>query len=523
MRYLIVFSFLGLLLGVTSCRTDFDFAESTGELRFSRDTVYLDTVFTNIGSSTYTLKVYNKTDENISIPSIGFAKGAISKYRMTVDGMSENPTKSFTNVELLAKDSLFIFIETTANIADANPTDFLYTDQIIFGTGTKAQKVELITLIQDAYFIFPSKNGGVYEAVDFGLDEEGNTTQVIGRNLQENNPDNGNEYIWKSDKPYVVYGYASVPDGKILTVNPGARIHFHKDSGIIVQQGGSFVVNGGISTAATLENEVIFEGDRLEPDFAETPGQWGFIYLRQGSKNHLINHLTLKNATIGIYVENNLGMPLSIKNSQIYNSSVVGLLGRFAKIDGFNLVINSRTRGVGALACTWGGTYNFTHCTFNNQSSSSTQYAVIIDNYFLDANKMPVAFDLTAANFTNCIIYGSNSRQFILSKNDTKTFNYKFTNCLIKFNNSDPFFNGNALYNFENSALYANCLIAKNNSDFKSDFLKPSENKLQIGINSAAKGTADFSSSTGTIDILGLSRSNPSDMGAYNFMVFPTE
>ena len=195
MRYLIVFSFLGLLLGVTSCRTDFDFAESTGELRFSRDTVYLDTVFTNIGSSTYTLKVYNKTDENISIPSIGFAKGAISKYRMTVDGMSENPTKSFTNVELLAKDSLFIFIETTANIADANPTDFLYTDQIIFGTGTKAQKVELITLIQDAYFIFPSKNGGVYEAVDFGLDEEGNTTQVIGRNLQENNPDN------------IVYGY----------------------------------------------------------------------------------------------------------------------------------------------------------------------------------------------------------------------------------------------------------------------------------------------------------------------------
>lgn len=523
MRYLVLLGFLGLLLGMSSCRTDFDFAESTGELRFSRDTVYLDTVFTNIGSSTYALKVYNKSDSNISIPTIGFAKGAASKYRMTVDGMVENATKSFSNVELLAKDSLFIFIETTANIADANTTDFLYTDQIVFGGGTKQQKVELVTLIQDAYFIFPNKVGGVKEAVDFGFDENGNTTQVIGRNLQEIHPDNGNEYIWNNTKPYVVYGYAAVPDGKTLTVNPGARIHFHKDSGIIVQEGGTLNIAGESSLNENLENEVVFEGDRLEPNFAETPGQWGFIYLRQGSKNHSVNHLTLKNATIGIYAENNFGTPLAINNTQIYNSSVVGILGRFARIDGFNVVINSRTRGLGALACTWGGTYNFTHSTFNNQSSSSTQFAVIIDNYFEEANGNIVAFDLTAANFTNCIIYGSNSRQFILSKEDSKTFNYKFTNCLLKFNNSDSFYSQNPLYQFDDSNLYANCIIAKNNFDFKADFLNPSENKLQIGADSAAKGTADFGFSNGTNDILGSSRTNLSDIGAYNYIVFPTE
>ena len=523
MRYFVLLGFLGLLLGMSSCRTDFDFAESTGELRFSRDTVYLDTVFTDIGSSTYTLKVYNKSDSNISIPTIGFAKGAASKYRMTVDGMTENATKSFSNVELLAKDSLFIFIETTVNIADANATDFLYTDQILFGAGTKQQKVELVTLIQDAYFIFPSKTEGVYEEVDYGFDEEGNKTQIKGRNLQENNPDNGNEYIWSNTKPYVVYGYAAVPDGKTLNVNPGARIYFHKDSGIIVQEGGTLSVNGTVSTTESLENEVIFEGDRLEPNFSDTPGQWGFVYLRQGSKNHSFNHFTLKNATIGIYVENNFGQPVTIENTQIYNSSIVGILGRFARIDGFNVVINSRTRGVGALACTFGGTYNFTHSTFNNQSSSSTQYAVLIDNYYLDANEIPVAFDLTAANFTNCIIYGPNSRQLSLSKNDSKLFNYKFTNCLLKFNNSDPIFNGNELYNFENSDLFSNCLIAKNNFDFKADFLNPAENKLQIGEDSAAKGTADFTFSAGTNDILGNARTNPSDMGGYNFIVFPTE
>ena len=41
----------------------------------------------------------------------------------------------FDNITLLAKDSLYIFVETTANTADANPTDFLYTDQIQFDSG----------------------------------------------------------------------------------------------------------------------------------------------------------------------------------------------------------------------------------------------------------------------------------------------------------------------------------------------------------------------------------------------------
>ena len=61
---------LSILIFWSSCRNDFDFSESTGQLQFSKDTVYLDTVFTNIGSSTYNLKVYNKTDDNILITNI---------------------------------------------------------------------------------------------------------------------------------------------------------------------------------------------------------------------------------------------------------------------------------------------------------------------------------------------------------------------------------------------------------------------------------------------------------------------
>ena len=132
MRPQIVLFFIGIMLSICSCRSDFDTVASNGKLGFSKDTVYLDTVFTNIGSSTYRLKVYNKSKNDITIPTIKLAKGLNSKYRMTVDGMQGNNGKIFNNVDLLAKDSLYIFIETTANIADTNPSDFLYTDQIQF-------------------------------------------------------------------------------------------------------------------------------------------------------------------------------------------------------------------------------------------------------------------------------------------------------------------------------------------------------------------------------------------------------
>jgi len=157
MRAKILLLLIGTTLSLISCRSDFETVASNGRLEFSRDTVYLDTVFTNIGSSTYQLKVYNKSNNDISIPVIKFAKGLTSKYRMTVDGMQGNNGKIFNNVDLLAKDSLYIFIETTANIADANAADFLYTDQIQFDSGQNLQNVELVTLIQDAVFLYPRR------------------------------------------------------------------------------------------------------------------------------------------------------------------------------------------------------------------------------------------------------------------------------------------------------------------------------------------------------------------------------
>lgn len=509
MRNYIILLLIGFAISLSSCRQDFEFEPNTGELTFSKDTVYLDTVFTNIGSSTYTLKVYNKSNKDIKIPTIQLGKGQNSKYRMTIDGMTGENNRIFHDVELLAKDSMYVFIEVTTDVAEANPTDFLYTDQIMFDSGENLQKVELVTLIQDAYFLYPKKfEDGTTETLPIG-DEE-----IYGFFLDENDPINGNEYEWKNDKPYVIYGYAAVPGGKTLNVHPGARVHFHADSGLIVGNGGSLKINGDVSTTEALENEVIFEGDRLEPDFSDVPGQWGTIWLTEGSTDNQINHLTLKNAIVGLMIDHNDGTNTVIKNTQIYNSSNIGIYAKTAKIKGENIVINYG--GVAALACSLGGNYEFKHCTFNNNWPSSKQVAVLVDNYYNDENHQQVAFDLEQANFYNCIIFGSNQVELLLNKSTVDPENNwtapVFSKCQIKFNNTNNQFTNNPDYAFLNNTDE----IIKNGNP---DFLDANNNKLMIGEDSAGNG---FGNDVGVpVDIIGTPRNGIFDLGAYQHITFP--
>ncbi|WP_367768827.1 hypothetical protein AB3G33_09930 [Flavobacterium sp. WC2421] len=495
--------FIGIFISICSCRSDFETVLSTGDLAFSKDTIYLDTVFTNIGSSTYRLKVYNHSKNDINIPTIQLGKGLSSKYRLTVDGMQGTNGKLFTDVTLLAKDSLYIFIETTAAIADANPTDFLYTDQIQFDSGENAQKVALVTLIQDAVFLYPKRLAdGTTETLPIG------DQQIEGFYLDENNPINGNELIFTNKKPYVIYGYAAVPTGKTAVFDAGSRVYFHANSGLIVANNASININGGKSTTANLEKEVVFEGDRLEPQYDDVPGQWGTIWLSSGSTNNLINHLTIKNATIGLLIQNNDGTTTSIKNTQIYDSSTYGILAQTGKIVGENIVINSA--GLASLACSYGGDYKFTHSTFNNNWNSSSQLAVTIDNSISGAT--PETKDLTQATFNNCIIYGSYTNEIAINKSGTGTFEYQFNNCLVKFDSS----NTNSLYHFATDPVHYNGIILNQSPKFFNVNL----NKLNIDESSSAfaKGNSAYLI---PLDIIGNTRTTPPDLGAFQSMSFP--
>jgi len=406
----------------SSCRKDFSAALSSGKLSFSKDTVYLDTVFTNIGSSTYHLKVYNKSNKNISIPNISLGRGENSFYRLNVDG---TPGKIFENTEILAKDSVYIFIETTIDYSQA--TDPIYTDSIVFSGGGHLQDVKLVTLVKDAHLLFPSKDAnGLIETINIGIDADGEKIMVNGFYLEDNT-------TFTNEKPYIIYGYCAVPSTKTLTVDPGASIYFHSNSGLIVDQDATLLING------ELNNEVIIEGDRLEPALSDNPGQWGTIWLRAGSKNHSINHAIIKNASAGIIMDSigsNTSPTLTIRNTQIYNSANFGILARETNILGENLVINNS--GQSSLACTIGGTYNFTHATFVNYwNNGLRQYpSVLINNYFsyTDNNQIITETrDLLAANFTNCMIDGNSNLELIIDKVDGSVFNYLFKNNMIQF------------------------------------------------------------------------------------------
>ncbi|RXJ49744.1 hypothetical protein [Gelidibacter gilvus] len=501
----------------SSCRKDFEFDPSDGSLTFSKDTVYLDTVFTNIGSSTYNLKVYNRSNKDISIPTLRLSQGQASNYRLNVDGMSG---KEFQNVEILAKDSMYIFIETTfdiQNVVTAN-NQFLYTDVIEFDSGANFQKVDLVTLVKDAVFIYPNRDAqGIVETLTFDVDGDGNDdeTNVQGRFLKDA------ELTFTKDKPYVIYGYAAVGENKTLTIEAGARVHFHANSGLLVTNNASIKVNGQFSPdQTTMTNEVIFESDRLEPLFDNIPGQWGTIWLFQGSKENDINFATVKNATIGILAENNptSAIPkLTIKNSKIYNSSNFGILGRATSIRAENVVLNNA--GQAAFAGTYGGTYNFTHCTIANYWSNSFRQfpALYLNNFLALEDDTVVTNALNAANFNNCIIYGNDNPEFLVEEVEGAAFNFKFTNCLIRFNDPNNKFASDPNYDFDNVALYENIVFNQ-----EPDFMDSSKNKLIIGHESAAIGVIGnnpFSNSV-PFDILNVSRSAAPDLGAYQHVVF---
>ena len=255
---------------------------------------------------------------------------------MNVDGIIG---KSFENIDILAKDSIFIFVEATIDFNQVvNP---VYTDSIVFDASNNVQDVDLVTLVQDAIFYFPERDANrIKETIFLGLDNEGNRLEINGRLLEDD------ELTWTNEKPHVVYDFIGVPQGKTLTIEAGAQVFFHTNSGLLVQEDGSLKVNG------TLNNEVVFEGDRLEPEFSDVAGQWGTIWLRSGSKDNEIDYAIIKNGIIGLLVDEVNGgtHTLDISNTQLYNFSNFGILGRQTHIVGENVVIGSA--GQAGLACT---------------------------------------------------------------------------------------------------------------------------------------------------------------------------
>lgn len=396
-----------ILLFIFSCRKDLLPEDPSAKLEFSEDTVIFDTVFTSVGSVTKYLKVYNRHKRSIKISSIRIANGSSSNFRMNVNGV---PTSNASDIILHEKDSMFIFVEVTVNPNNlANP--FIISDSIIFETNGNFQDVDLAAWGQDAHFHAPPPGFSLFAL-------------------------NCND-VWVNDKPHVIYGYAVVYPTCTLQIKEGAKIYFHKNSGLIVMSESSIKVNG------TLEKPVIFQGDRLEWSYRNTPGQWDMIWLSNlkedftsgpPSKNNEFNYAIIKNGNIGLQVDTNannfLTPTVKLNNTIIQNMSGLALFGRGSAIEAVNCIFANG--GQYSAALVYGGSYSFKHCTFANYWSYEKRDTplLLLNNYF-ESNGI-IARDLVRADFVNCIIYGANANEVKLDENSGASFQYKFNYCLLK-------------------------------------------------------------------------------------------
>ena len=246
--------FMGIGVAFNSC-TKVPYSSNTSHiLDFSKDTVLFDTVFTTVGSITNYFTVRNPHDQALLVDEISLSGLSSSAYRINVDGQGLNedgtPLTSVEDVTILAGDSIFVFVEVTVD-PNNSLSPFIEQDSIRFVTNTNEQFVNLLAWGRNAYFHYqPGNWANSYDNEDNILDQF---------------------ETWSNDKPHVIYGQLLVEDDFVLTIDEGAEIYAHDGSGIWVR-GGTLNVNG------TLENKVVFQGDRLDGSFADKPGQWGLDF-----------------------------------------------------------------------------------------------------------------------------------------------------------------------------------------------------------------------------------------------------
>lgn len=382
-----------------ACQKENINSSSGAVLHFSSDTITFDTLFTSIGSPTKNLRVINQTNENVVISSVMLAGGKQSGFRMNVNG---DATSETNNVQIPAKDSIFIFVEAVLQTTGKN-VPLITEDSIIFRINNVEQKVRLMAWGQDFKMI---KSDPIKTSV------------------------------WNNERPYLVYNDTFVDSGQTLTIMPGTTVYFHKNAGLKVK--------GTLKILGTFDEPVEFNGDRLEPSFSDIPDQWNGIILYSGSHNNKINFAKIKNANIGLQVgtiEHSGYASLELSNTRIENMSWAGIWAMKSKILAYNCVISNVRYYNTALLL--GGDYQFYHTTFANfynklSSGMRSTETLVVSNYLVD-NKTGVRYvgDIKEATFGNCIITGNRMNELLISMDKQGVSNYLFDRCLIQI--SDTF------------------------------------------------------------------------------------
>lgn len=421
--YLIICVFLSALF--LACKSEDDFSSDKNmSLTFSSNTLSFDTVFSSVGSATRQFKIYNKNNSSLVIESIELVSPAKSGFRMNIDG--EKGVK-LTNVEILKKDSLYGFVEVTVDPHN-NKSPLLIKDSIRFVVNGNIQYVQLEAVGQDVYIW---KDKVVLE-----------------------------DTILTDSKPFLIYNSLTVGKNATLTIKEGVTFFMRNYASVEIS--GTLIVQG------SEKSPVVFRGsrfDNIEGDipYDNVPGQWTGLIFNKESYYNVLGNVYIRNAVRGMtFAESDTQYKkASLTNVIVQNTSEYGVQAVNCKIEGQNcLFANSK----GALLSLQGGEYSFLHCTLANyyKWTSRLTQSLRLSNYV----GIDKAYALEKCDFINSIIFGSVSKELLLSSKGTVPFNYLFQNCLLKSSevsdnhfvnivwNAEPLFeglniNGVYSYNFE--------------------------------------------------------------------------
>ena len=482
-------AFILALLALASCRPEYRFAPEPGTLVRSQDTVYLDTVFATVGSSTRSVRLVNPSAYDINLSRLSLGRGTESPFRFNANGQ---PGPELENVVIPARDSIWIFIETTAPRGDG---EMLWEDSLRVEQGSFAQNIYLVALAWDAHFHYPNR--------------------VLTIPQPEPYPDIlipyvilGANEVWSDDKPHVVYGYAVVDSGATLDILAGAQVHFHSGSGLWVTSGGTLRVDA--AGAGSYDEPAVLQGDRLEPFYRNIAGQWGGvlggIFVQRGARADIRN-AWIRNGTLGIRcdsVANGEPHNLLVRNSRITDFSRAAIYSGFGRIRLENTVVaNSGLYNLYTL----GGRIEADHCTFANSFPGPRATPSIgLFNRYDDGTGTFRYRALLQADLRNCIVDGSQESEVGFGYGPQAAFNYRFEGSLLKLNRfPDP-----ALYDVNDPARFEGCVFNLNPQfEASSTF----DYRLKLGSPALGIGWPNATNLV-PLDALGQSRPSPADAGA---------
>lgn len=402
MRIPVFFIILALLSAILpGCISDDITSSPSARLSFSSDTLRFDTVFTDIGSPTARLIVFNRENKGVNISSIRM-RDDNGIFSFNVDGVSG---REFQDVEIRANDSIYIFVECHIDEnSDIKP--FLVEGMMDFTLNGNTQSVLL-----EAYGRNVERLRGV--TIDRDM------TMTAGR-------------------PYVVFDTLRVAKDATLTLEPGTRLYFH-DKGVLL-------VEGTLHALGEKGNFVEMRADRMGNLFPDTgyeilAGQWEGIRFAPGSFGNRMEYVEMQSTVSGVTIDS-CGVTdrdkLTLVNSWLHNSQGHVLSSVHSKVNAYGCCFSDAGKATVMLQ---GGEHEFVQCTLANYYlfAISPESILTLRNVNKDETLVnPGAWTPMKASFENCIVYGITDP---LSPGDLKDTDVYFRNVLlgVKGDNDEHF------------------------------------------------------------------------------------